>query len=84
MHLTDLVGILKMSRIQFVDLNTSSEDDDVGSCVVILKHEMRSKFEWWNLVGVSRVKKEIEGTDVGKDTRNKEGSTGAKSTAVRD
>ena len=66
-HLTDPVGILKMSRIQFVDLDMSSEDNNVSG-VVISKHEMRSKFEWWNPVGVSRIKQEIEETDAGKDT----------------
>ena len=35
----------------------SLEDDDVGSGVVISKHEMQSKFEWWNPVGVSHIKK---------------------------
>ena len=66
-HLTDRVSILKMSSIQFVDLDTSSEDDNVSG-VVISKHEMRSKFKGWNPVGVSCIKQEIEGTDAGKDT----------------
>ena len=37
MHLTDWVGILKMSRIQFMDLDTSSEGVNAGSGVVISK-----------------------------------------------
>ena len=68
MQLTDRVGILKMSRIQFVDCDTSSEDDDTCSGVVIKKHEMCSKFEWWNPVGVSCINEEIEGTDAGEGT----------------
>ena len=57
-----------MSKLQFVDLDTSSEDDDTGSGVVISKYEMRSKFNWWNLVGLSHIKKEVELTDSDKDT----------------
>ena len=57
-----------MSKLQFVDLDTSSEDDDTGNGVVILKYKMRSKFDWWNPVRMSCIKKEVKPTDTEKDT----------------
>ena len=66
--LTDWVNISKMSKIWFVDLDTSSDDDDVGS-VLISKHEIQSNFDWWNSVGVSPIKQEIKETDADKDTK---------------
>ena len=56
----------KMSRIQLVDLDTSSDKDDAGS-VLISKHKIRTRFRWWNPIGTSHIKQEIQETDVSKD-----------------
>ena len=56
----------KMSRIQFVDLDTLSDDEDAGS-VLISQHEMRTRLRWCNPIGVPHIKQEIEGTDMTKD-----------------
>ena len=56
-----------MSRIQIVDLNTSSEDEETGG-VVISKHEMRRRFRWLSTkVVVLQVKQEVERTDTIED-----------------
>ena len=54
-----------MSRIQFVDLDTSSDEEDAGS-VLISKHEMQTRFRWCNPVGVSHIKQGIRDADVTK------------------
>ena len=55
-----------MSRIQFVDLDTSSNEEETGS-VIISKHEMQTRLGWCNPIGVPQVKQEIERTEMAKD-----------------
>ena len=55
-----------MSRIQFIDLDTSSEDEDTGG-VVISKHEMQSRLGWLSTKVVPQVKQEAETMDTIKD-----------------
>ena len=55
-----------MSRIQFVDLDTSSEDEETGS-VVISKHEMRSRLGWFSTKVEPQMKQETETMNTIKD-----------------
>ena len=55
-----------MSRIQFIDLDTSSNKEETGG-VIISKHEMRTRLEWFNSKEVPQVKQESEKTDAVED-----------------
>ena len=55
-----------MSRIQFVDLDTSSSEEETGS-VIISEHEMQTRLGWCNLIGIPQVKQELKKTDTAKD-----------------
>ena len=55
-----------MSRIQIVDLDTSSEDEETGG-VVISKHTMQSRLGWLSTKVVLQVKQEAERMDTIKD-----------------
>ena len=48
-----------MSRIQFVDLDMSSEDEETGG-VVISKHEMQSRLGWFSTKIEPQMKQERE------------------------
>ena len=48
-----------MSRIQIVDLDTSSEDEETGG-VIISKHEMWSRVGWLSSKVILQVKQEAE------------------------
>ena len=55
-----------MSRIQFIDLDTSSDKEETSG-VIISKHEMRTRLGWFNSKEVPQVKQELEKTDAAKD-----------------
>ena len=55
-----------MSRIQFVDLDTSSDDEETGG-VIISKHEVRTRLGWFNSKELPRVKQELEKIDAVED-----------------
>ena len=54
-----------MSRIQFIDLDTLSDEEETGS-VIILKHEMQTRLGWFNSREVPQVKQELKKTDATK------------------
>ena len=56
----------KMSRIQLVDLDTLSEDEETGG-LVIFKHEMWSRLGWLSTKVVPQVKQEAERMDTMED-----------------
>ena len=60
-----------MSRIQFRDLDTSSDEEEAGS-VIISKHEMRTRLGWCNPIGVLQVKQELEKTDTAEDVTKRQ------------
>ena len=51
-----------MNRIQLVDLDMSSDEEDTGG-MVISKHEMQSRLEWCNTRVEPQMKQETEPTD---------------------
>ena len=61
-----------MSRLQFIDLDTLSEEDEAGSSIVISKHEMICKLDWWKLGGMVEIKKEVKLDDIDKETTGME------------
>ena len=52
----------KMSRIQFMDLDTFSDEEETGS-VITSKHEMWTRLGWCNPIGIPQVKQELKKTD---------------------
>ena len=60
--------IKRMNRIQFVDLDTSSDEEETGG-VVILKHEMQSRLGWFSTKVVPQMKQEAGRTDRIKDVK---------------
>ena len=57
-----------MSRIQFVDLDTSSDEEETGG-VIILKHEMWTRLGRLNSREVPKVKQELERSDAVEDVK---------------
>ena len=55
-----------MSRIQFLDLDMLSEDEETGG-VIISKHEVWTRLRWFNLKELPQVKQELEKTDAVED-----------------
>ena len=55
-----------MNRIQLVDLDMSSDEEDTGG-MVILKHEMRNRLEWCSTRVEPQMKQETETTDTIKE-----------------
>ena len=60
--------IKRINRIQLVDLNTSSDEEQTGD-VVILKHEMRSRLGWFSTKVVPQVKQVAERMDTIKNVK---------------
>ena len=56
----------RMSRIQFVDLDMSSDEEETGS-VLILKHKMWTRLGWCNPIRVPQVKQGLMKTDAAED-----------------
>ena len=59
---------MRMSKIQFIDLNTSSDKEETGG-VVISKHKMWSRLGWLSTKVVPQVKQEAERTDTLEDVK---------------
>ena len=55
-----------MSRIQFVDLDMSSDNEGTGD-VIISKHEVRTRLGWFNSKELPWLKQELEKTDAVED-----------------
>ena len=55
-----------MSRIQFIDLDMSSDKENTGG-VIISKHEIQTRLGWINYKEVPLVKQELEKTDAVED-----------------
>ena len=55
-----------MSRIQFIDLDMSSDEEETGG-VIISKHEIRTRLGWFNSKEVPQVKQVLEKTDAAED-----------------
>ena len=55
-----------MSRIQFIDLDTLSDEEETGG-VIISKHEMWTRLECFNYKQVPQLKQESEKTDAVED-----------------
>ena len=49
MHLNRLVNMWKMSKIQLIDLGTSSDEEEMGG-VMILRRVMRGQLGWLSTV----------------------------------
>ena len=49
MHSKRLVNMWKMSKIQLIDLDTSSEEEETGG-VIILRRVMRGRLGWLSTV----------------------------------
>ena len=61
-----MINMQRMSRIQFVDLDMSFDEEGAGS-VLISKHEMRTRLGWCYTIRVQEVKQGLMKTDAAED-----------------